>query len=112
LLSCERPRRTDDPAPVLGIADIEAVAQSGDFGVGPQLAASMAMECAHLTGRTRLAQGAGDARFHLSRGLGGEGNGKNSMRPHTTPLDPVNDARHQRSRLAGTGACQHNYGAG
>ena len=101
-----------EPDLVVGVEDGEVRLQPDELGVPAQDADRERVEGAEP--RHALDDAAdelADARLHLARGLVGEGDGEDLVRPRPAGVEQVRDAGGQRPGLAGAGAGQHQHRA-
>ena len=92
---------------IVRIHDLEALHQPGLLPMRAQQTVRQAMEGADPHATDRLAQQGLDTVFHLARCLVGEGHGEDAPGRQTLDLDQPGDTVHQHTRLAGSGARQH-----
>ena len=91
----------ENAAGVVGVEDVEIVAQRGDFGRGAQLAGREPMKRAEPVGSGVRTEGGADPARHFRRGLVGEGDGEDAMGRDAVDRDAVGDGCGQRRCLAG-----------
>ena len=96
------------PDLIVGVEDGEVRLQSRQFGMPPEDLDAERVESAEpWHPLDRLAQQPADPVLHFARGLVGEGNGQDLVRPCLAGMQQMRDPRGQRLGLAGSGARQH-----
>ncbi|MCY1503409.1 hypothetical protein D9M68_375340 [compost metagenome] len=96
---------------VVGIEDLEVLAEPGFLPVRAQQAVGQAVEGADPHAGRVVAEQLFDALAHLAGGLVGEGHRQDRMRRGPLDLDQEGDAVHQHAGLARAGAGQHQLAA-
>jgi len=97
---------------VVGVEDGEIRFEAGELGVTAQHARADGVERAQpLHAFDHAADQRADALLHLARGLVGEGDGQQLPGPGAARGENVGEAGRQHTRLAGSGAGQHQHGS-
>ncbi len=100
----------EQPDLVVDIEDGEVGLQPDQLGVPAQDLHADRMERAEPRhALDHAADDLADAMLHLARRLVGEGDGENFARPGTAEAENVRDAHGEHTRLAGSGAGQHQH---
>ena len=92
---------------VVRVEDREVRPQPHEFRVHAQDLGADRVECAEPRQALHRAGEKRDALAHFARGLVGEGDGQNLVRPRPSRRDDMGDARSQHPRLADSGPGQH-----